>query len=260
VERGEQGRDAAAIHKGNHARARRGEVIIREVAVRQILLVAMAALALGGDGRSPRAAASDYPVHAEAKNATIAAVRMTPEQLNKTFPADLGKKYAVLEVAIYPKDGATVEVAVMDFALLIGNDGETRPEAPDEVASMWRPRYKGPDLPKNTHVTTETGVIVGSGTDPATGRRVTNTGTYERVGVAVGDDPRQPPPVSTTGVDSDRMEAKLKNLELPEGKTSSPIAGYLYFPLPLKKSKGAMELDYSHDGSTAKMTLPAPAK
>ena len=229
--------------------------------MRQILFVAIAVFALGGDGRSPRAAASDYPVHQETKNATIAAVRMTPEQLNRTFPADLARKYAVIEIAIYPKGGATVEVAVMDFALLFGNDGETRPESPEEVASMWRPHYRGPDLPKNTRVTTETGVIVGSGIDPATGRRVNNTGTYERVGVAVGDDPRQPPPMSSpSGVDADRMEAKLKNLELPEGKTASPVAGYLYFSLPLKKNKGAMELDYSHDGSSAKMTLPAPPK
>jgi hypothetical protein len=47
---------------------------------------------------------------------------------------------------------------------------------------------------------------------------------------------------------------------LPEGKTASPVAGYLYFPLPLKKTKGAFELQYTHDGSSANLTLPAPAK
>jgi hypothetical protein len=44
------------------------------------------------------------------------------------------------------------------------------------------------------------------------------------------------------------------------GKINAPVAGYLYFRLPAKKTKGAMELQYEHDGSSANLTLPAPAK
>jgi hypothetical protein len=110
------------------------------------------------------------------------------------------------------------------------------------------------------HVTAETGVIVGSGTDPSTGRRATSTGTYE--GVGVNNYPSQTPIPSSgpSNLDADRMEAQLEKWALPEGKTASPIAGYLYFPVPSKKGKAALELQYSHDNSSANLKLPAPTK
>jgi len=180
--------------------------------------------------------------------------------LNKTFPSDFAKKYVVVEVAIYPKDGATVDVATMDFVLRLA-DGESRPDTPEEIAGLWRPHTAHPDVTSQTHVTTETGVIVASGTDPVTGRRVTNTGTYERVGVSNGNDPNRPVHYPTgSSADADRIEAQLAKWELQDGKTSSPIAGYIYFPVPAKKSKGALELQYAHESSSANLTLPAPSK
>jgi hypothetical protein len=217
------------------------------------------AFVFAGDGRSPRSSAADYPVHNDVKDSTIAAVRLSADQLNKTFPSDLAKKYVVLEIAVYPKDGAIVDVRTMDFSLRIG-DGESRPEDAQEVATMWRPHGKsgGTELPGHTRVTTETGVIVGTGTDPNTGRRTTNAGTYEKVGVASGDDPGQARyPTNSSNVDYDRMEALLNKWALQDGKTSAAVAGYVYFPLPLKKTKGAIELQYSHEGSTTSMTIPA---
>ena len=52
-------------------------------------------LAFAGDGRTPRSSSADYPVHADTRTATIAAVRVSAEQLNKTFPSDFAKKYVV---------------------------------------------------------------------------------------------------------------------------------------------------------------------
>jgi hypothetical protein len=218
----------------------------------------VSALIWGGDGRPPRASASDYPVHQETAAATIAAVRVMPDQLNKTFPSDLAKKYIVLEVAIYPKDGATVETAMRDFVLKFGSESEAHPETAEDVAWMWRPRSSsGPDLKGNTHVTTETGVVVQSGQNPATGRKTTSVGTYEGVGVNNYPNQGSPPPATSSGIDADRMEAKLKDWALPQGKISSPAAGYLYFRQPDKKPKGALELQYAHDGSSANLTLPS---
>ncbi len=209
-----------------------------------------------GDGRPPRASGSDYPVHQETKIATIAAARVTPAELNKTFPADLARKYVVVELAIYPKEGPAVEVKAMDFVLKLG-DGEIRPETAEEVSWMWQPRATpGPDLKSNTHVTAESGVIIANGQDPNTGRRVNSLGTYESVGVS--NNPNQTQPASSSPrVDADRMEALLNKFALPEGKINSPVAGYLYFRLPAKKTKGAQELQYDRDGATASMTLPA---
>ncbi len=229
--------------------------------MRQIVYSLMiSALAFAGDGRTPRSSSADYPVHQDTKTATIAAVRVSPEQLNKTFPSDFAKKYVVVEVAIYPKDGATVDVAAMDFVLRLA-DSESRPDTPEEIAGLWRPRTAHPDVTSKTHVTNETGVIVASGTDPVTGRRVTNTGTYERVGVSNGDDPNRPMPYPTgSSVDADRIEAQLAKWELQDGKTSSPVAGYIYFPVPTKKSKGGLELQYSREDVSANLKLPAPPK
>jgi hypothetical protein len=233
--------------------------------LRQILcLVSAAALVWAGDGRTPRSSASDYPAHQDAKNATIAAVRVPDEQLNHIFPSDLSKKYVVVEVAIYPKDGSSVEVAAVDFVLRL-TDSESHPETAEEVAAMWRPHSKAhPDITSKTHVYTETGVIIAHGQDPVTGRPTTRTGTYEQVGVANGEDPnrRAPYPSGSSGVDADRFEAMLGNWALPEGKAASPVAGYLYFPLPkATKGKGkAIELQYAHEGSSATLTLPALSK
>jgi hypothetical protein len=235
---------------------------VRQLFCSASVLLALSTLAAGGDGRTPRSSSSEYPVHQDVKTATIAAVRVSPEQLNKTFPADFSKKYVVVEVAIYPKDGAAVDVATMDFVLKLA-DSESRPDTPEEVAGLWRPHTAHPDVTsKRPHVTTETGVIVASGTDPVTGRRQTATGTYEKVGVSNGDDPNRPVtyPTGASSADADRMEAQLSKWTLPDGKTTSPVAGYLYFPVPAKKSKGALELEYAHENSSANLTVPAPSK
>ena len=105
-------------------------------------------------------------------------------------------------------------------------------------------------------MTTETGVIVQSGTDPVTGRKTTSTGTYEGVGVSNYPTPSAPPPSRSSTADADRMEAQLEKWALPEGKTSSAVAGYLYFPVSAKRSKGALELQYTHDDLSANLKLP----
>jgi hypothetical protein len=102
--------------------------------------------------------------------------------------------------------------------------------------------------------------MVGSGTDPVTGRRVNNVGTYEGVGVSNYPNQTYPSGSSTSNADADRMEAQLQKWELPEGKTSSSVAGYLYFPVSAKSSKGALELQYSHDNSSVSLKLPTPSK
>ena len=229
--------------------------------MRQILYsLVIAAVAFGGDGRTPRSSSSDYPVHQDTTAATIAAARVSAEQLNKTFPADFSKKYIVVEVAIYPKAGA-VEIVASDFVLRLA-DGESHPDTAEEVAGIWRPHTKAqPDVTSNRpHVTTETGVILASGTDPVTGRRGTSTGTYEGVGVSNYPNQRPQYPSSSSSADADRMEAQLEKWALPEGKSSSPVAGYLYFPVSAKRSKGPLELQYTHEDSSANLKLPAPTK
>ncbi len=230
--------------------------------MRQILCLLSASLMWAGDGRVPRSSSSDYPAHQDTKNATIAAVRVTPEQLNRIFPSELSKRYIVLEVAIYPKNDAVLETPPMDFVLRL-TDSESHPETAEEVAAMWRPHNNAhPDITSKTHVDTETGVIIGHGTDPVTGRPTTNAGGYERVGVSNRDNRPNVPYPSSGGVDADRFEAMLSKWALPEGRTASPVAGYLYFLVPksTKAKAKAFELQYAHEGATATLTIPVATK
>jgi hypothetical protein len=108
------------------------------------------------------------------------------------------------------------------------------------------------------NVTGETGVTYGTGTDPTTGQRTRGWSTYEGVGVGIGKPPDAPPP-PPPGYDPNVIEAVAREKALPQGKTGDAVAGYLYFPLPAKKHKGAaLELRYSKDGVS--VTLPLPGK
>jgi hypothetical protein len=41
------------------------------------------------------------------------------------------------------------------------------------------------------------------------------------------------------------MELELSEKGLPEGETSKPVAGYLYFPLKARKKAGTLRLEWS---------------
>jgi hypothetical protein len=222
-----------------------------------LVTATMAALVFAADnGTRPRPSSADYPVSRPAKTATIGAVLVTPDQIKRMFPADLNKKYAVVEVAIYPQAGEVVDIKSLDFGLQFGTDVVRYPATPQDIAAAWREKRDPPSLGNGVEVTTETGVTYGSGIDPATGQRTRGWSTYEGVGVGVGRPSNVPPP--PPGYNPNVIEAVAQEKALPEGKTSDAVAGYLYFPLPSKKHKGdALELKYSKDGASVKLPLPA---
>jgi hypothetical protein len=234
----------------------------------------------GDTGVTPRGAPANYPAHQETASASLAAARLKPDQVAKTFNAEIERNYIVVEVALYPKDGTSVDVTLFDFSLRFGGQQETRPDTPEQAA-VWR--EKDP-IKDKVQVTSETGVVIGSQTDPVTGRRTTGVGTYEATGVAIGTrppgecgadprcpdnrpdprtppggypDPRYPNP-APRGPDPRLVEDRLHALALPEVRTSKPVAGYLYFAKPQKKTKdNSLELLYSKSGSTVTLSLPA---
>ncbi len=53
-------------------------------------------------------------------------------------------------------------------------------------------------------------------------------------------------------------EAQLSDKGLPEGKVSSAVAGYLYFPIVPKKKQSVLRLDYEQNG--IKVVLPFSEK
>ncbi|HEV8146542.1 MAG TPA: hypothetical protein VGP79_09185 [Bryobacteraceae bacterium] len=208
------------------------------------------------DGVAPRATASDYPAFQRTQDFFIGATLVSADQVKRVLPADVAKKYVVVEVAFYPRDGATVEVFAFDFSLRFGKELETHPVNSEETATGSVSHGRGPKIPEQVHVEKEVGVIVATGTDPVTGRRGTGVGTYEGIGVGIGGGSRRssPPPSSGGSAKADRIEQQLRDKALPEGKTTAPVAGYLYFPK--KGANGPGELKYIRNSIQVVLQLP----
>jgi hypothetical protein len=170
------------------------------------------------------------------------------------FSSDVEKNYVVVEVAVYPNNGALVDVRLLDFALRFDGEQETLPDTPEDASLPWREKS---GIKERVAVTEEAGVFVATQKDPATGRRTTSTGAYEATGVAVGGPQGQPYPDPRKGPDPRVVADRLKARALPEGKTSRAVAGYLYFPQPPKKPKNPkLELTYSAGGSAVALVIP----
>jgi hypothetical protein len=214
----------------------------------------MAAMAArGGTGVPPRATSSDYTVHQDTGNATIAATLVPPDLAKRIFPAEVNKNYFVVEVAVYPLNGQTVIIDSFDFGLKFGADEVSHPRTPAEIASMWGEK-NAPQPPSKVNVTGETGIAYGTGTDPVTGRPQHGVSTYNGVAVGSGQPGPPPPPPG----DPRAVEAQVGARALPEGPAARPVAGYLYFPLISKKDKkAAMELQYLKDGVLVSLPFPA---
>ena len=98
------------------------------------------------------------------------------------------------------------------------------------------------------------GYTVGRGTDPMTGREVTQRGTVTDLGVGVGiGGPGSAPGASAA--DASVMELELTEKGLPEGSTAAPVSGYLYFPLSSRKKKDAYQIEYVLNGETIVLPL-----
>jgi len=226
--------------------------------MRRFLSVVMASCAIlpairAGEGVPTRASSSDYPVHRDAQNATIAAAPVTPDVAKKMFPSDLYKHYAIIEVAFFPIDGQTVYIDSFDFDLKYSAGEVSYSRNPEEIVAVWSEKG-APQPPRKVDVTTETGVVYTSGRDPATGR---SRGLETYTGVSIGAG--QPDPPAPLSADPQAFEARLRAKALPEGAAVRPVAGYLYFALPRKKDKSVpLELQYIKDGVL--VSLPIPSK
>ena len=209
---------------------------------------AMGLLADGGTGIRPRASAADYSAHETAGGMTVAATVVPRNQVHKLFTADLnGGGYLVLEVAIYPEAGHEPDIHPADFLLQVSSNSKTvRAASPRDIMSSFERKHAPPLPPEPGGVSDYTSSTIGyesGGYDPATGQRT--RGVYTGTGVAVTNVPAAPPGATATYPDPYAMEQELADKALPEGKTSTPVAGYLYFEKPSGKSKStSAELAY----------------
>ena len=228
---------------------------------RVVLMILMAAASIsaqGPRGTVPRESADKYQAHAVQDGNSVGATLLKPSQAKKAFSSDLNHCCIAIEVALFPKADGMLTVSLNDFALReSGKDIGMKPSSPEVVAGKVYHNAQ-PDHPSEKggrHVTiyptTGIGYETGGGFDPVTGRRRGGVVTSAGVGVGIGS---ERPPVPTSN-DADRrtMELELQEKGVPEGNTSSPVAGYLYFSMP-EKSKGSYELVYM--AGDKKVVLP----
>ena len=225
------------------------------------ILVLFAAPLLFADylGIPPRPASGDYPVHADSASVSVGASAPTPAQVRKVFGWDWTGHYLFIEVALYPAGGKQLTVAPRDFMLRVGADSQTlSPVDAEGIVPGPKPMSTSPSAGSASPVDVRVRETIGYSSGPY------NRGVYTDTQVAVAVDNRggQPaPPPARTRTDKDfELYRALMDNELPDAKTTKPIAGYLYFRRPKGMKKGdAVELRYYGDPDRLTLTVP-PAK
>ncbi len=189
-------------------------------------------------GVPARPAPADYPVQASGTSATVAADAMGSDQVKGAFSTDLSE-YLVIEVAIYPKDGKTLDISTLDFALH-GDGRMIRPVDPRTIANVHhrKANKRRDDIALY----------------PTVGMTTGSWGTGAGVGVGVGRG-GYPGPASSPR-DRDVMEMELGDKALEDVSTAKPVAGFLYFPVG-KKRADTYQLEYQTTGSTVKLPISA---
>jgi hypothetical protein len=187
-------------------------------------------------------------------------VVVPPDQVRKIFATDLNRGgYIVVEVAVYPEAGRVVDLSNADFVLRI--DSETvRPVGVSSIAVIFARRDTKPPQPDDVTVVTSANIGRATVNDPVTGRRGSVVYTDAGVGVGVGRSVGPPDPAAA---DRGRtaIQQELEEKSPFEGKATSAVAGYLYFPRPRGKAKNApMEMTYYGATNQLKLRLPPPVK
>jgi hypothetical protein len=208
-------------------------------------------------GTVPRNSAAEYQAHSKAQGAGIGARVLTSKEVHHAFSTDLNECCVVVEVAIYPATGQSLNVSLNDFSLQVGNtDRAAKPSSARLLAAQLQERNAAPD---QTGVTVYPEAHVGyeAGIDPITGRRVHGVDYGGGVGVGVGPnrDPNLPMPPASTPRDRKVMALELGEKGLPQGETAVPVAGYFYFALSKKDRKAVHHLKYTLNGRNLSLNL-----
>jgi hypothetical protein len=169
-----------------------------------------------------------------------------PAEIKELIGSDLGGHYIVASVKVEPKYGKDIALDRDDFQLRTDKDGEkSRPYAPSQIAgsgSLVIREVKGEGAASPGWTGMGGPVIVGGGGAPASGGVIGNSaGGVEGAQATVQKD-EKPNPLKKT------LEEKI----LPEGKTTDPVSGLLFFPMEKQKIKN---LELTYGGTENKISL-----
>jgi hypothetical protein len=222
-----------------------------------MVMAAAVGLAAAPDSRGlkPRPDPNEYPSVNEQKGVTLAARVLTTDEVRSGFVTDLDRRYAVIEVAVYPAAGKEIEVSDLDFSLRYdGRSSWTRAATARTVAAAVRRRNANA---RNGDITLTPTIGIGHSTGPdwGDGRRGGGTSIGTGVGVGIGGGGSPDPPPASSDADRAVMERELADKALPLGRVTAPVAGYLYFPLPQRKSVVAEELEFDGEAGNIRLIL-----
>ena len=222
-----------------------------------IVLLGVASIASAGPrGTVPKSSVDQYRAHAERDGVGVGAVLLTSDQVHKTFASDVDRCCLVVEVAFYPAKDKPLAISLDDLTMqAAGSDTLVRPLSPRAVAATLQQKA---EQGRTVAATSSVGVGYESGTyiDPVTGNqtKVHGVTTETGVGVAVGAPGSQP---GSSNGSRDSAEIELAERGLAEGAASAPVAGYVYFPRPVKKKKNTpLQLQYALKDQTVVLSLP----
>jgi hypothetical protein len=184
-----------------------------------------AALAMSGASKKP-------PPTSRAENEDIvltATLHLDPAGIKELIGNDLGGHYIVVDVKVEPRYGKDIVIDRDDFVLRTDKDGEhTQPYAASQIAGS--------------------GALIISMVDRNEGVASPGwTGTKAPVvksgGAAATEGKDGEAPKTEAKPKESQLEKTLEAKILPEGKTSQPVSGLLYFPMEKQKMKD-LELLY----------------
>jgi hypothetical protein len=202
-------------------------------------------------GAAPRASATKYRAHLEREGFAIGAELLSKKQASQTFVADVNHCCLVILVAVYPNQ--PIDLSLTDFALeAVGSDIPVRPESATIVAAKLEKQKTSSSTEIYPHGSV--GYEWGTYPDPNTGQPVHLHTVDAAVGMGTAPNGKVPPDVADH--DRDVMERELYEKALPDAKVSSPVAGYLYFPIRNPNKRAKYRLTYSGHAEPVDLTLP----
>lgn len=195
------------------------------MAIRAVACLLILAGAVSGAGNTAAATGENDDM------SVVVTLYIDPAGVNEVVGATMEPHYIVADVKLTPKPGKEVFVDRDDFLLRTDKDGEkTRPFAPNQIAG-------GGGLVVTRR--SENGSAAGVGPsrrlpiDSPWGRPDVVGGVGGAVESGKVDATMSP---ASAGKEKPLLET-LKARELPQGKTSAPVAGLLYFGMEKQKMK-----------------------
>jgi hypothetical protein len=217
------------------------------------LLACVAVLAFAAPkGTVPLSSSNRYPAHLQRDGVSVGAKLLTPEQVRHTFVSDLKRCCLVVEVGLYPEPNRPLDVSLHSFSIrAVGAKTACKASDPKLVAAKLQQDARA-ERDITVSPVAGVGYSIGRYYDPATRteRRVSGVTTTAGVGVGIGGAGSAP---ASTAQDRATMELELSDKGLPEGSTTTPVSGYIYFPISQNK-KATYQLEYLLNGQ--KVVLP----